>query len=77
MTGTILIISVSLTVIGLIFFFRFAPQIGGTPQGERMEHMQLAKNYRGGRFHNTIPTGMNMKSGRILKVMWELIILVG
>jgi L-ascorbate metabolism protein UlaG (beta-lactamase superfamily) len=73
MAGIILIITVSLTVFGLVSFFRFAPQIGGTPEGIRMKRMLSADNFRSGKFHNTITTKMDMKSGKMLNVMWEFI----
>ena len=52
-------------------FFRFAPQIGGVPSGETLERMKAAENFRFGKFQNAVPTKMNMKSGKMLKVMWE------
>jgi len=71
MTGIILIVSVSALIIGLISFFSFAPQIGGKPNGDRMARMQSAKNFRAGKFHNTVSTKMDMKSGKMVNVMWE------
>ena len=73
MTGIILILSISIAALGLIVFFNFAPQLGDKARGERLERMQSTTNYRNGKFYNTIPTGMNMKPGKMLGVMWKFI----
>ena len=73
MTGIVFILTISITIIGFISFLSFAPQIGAKPQGERMERMLLADNYRLGKFHNTVPTKMEMKSGKMMGIMWEFL----
>ena len=71
MTGIVFIVTISITIIGFISFFSFAPQFGAKPEGKRMERMLSAENYRLGKFHNTVPTKMDMKSGKMLSVMLE------
>lgn len=71
MAGIFLLIALILIVISLIVFFNFAPQIGATPEGQRLERMKSSANYRMGKFHNTISTRMDMKSGKMLGVMLE------
>jgi L-ascorbate metabolism protein UlaG (beta-lactamase superfamily) len=73
MAGVILIIAVSLTAFGLVSFFQFAPQIGAKPDGSRMNRMLSAENYKSGKFHNTVKTKMDMKSGKMINVMWEFL----
>jgi len=71
MTGILIIALVILITISLILFFNFAPQIGGSPEGKRLERMKSSENYKLGKFHNTITTKMDMKSGKMLGVMLE------
>ena len=71
MTGIIILIAIVAIVIGLSIFFNFAPQIGATPEGKRLERMKSSKNYKLGKFHNTITTKMDMKSGKMLGVVLE------
>jgi L-ascorbate metabolism protein UlaG (beta-lactamase superfamily) len=71
MTGIIILIAIVAIVIGLSIFFNFAPQIGAKPEGARLERMKSSENYKLGKFHNTINTKMDMKSGKMLGVMLE------
>jgi len=72
-TGIILIISLSIAIIGFAAFFRYAPQIGGIPEGKRLQRMESGDNYKLGKFHNVVSTKMELKSGKMLNVMWEFI----
>lgn len=38
-------------------------QFGGAPAGERLARMEAAPNYNDGKFHNTVPTSLEMRSG--------------
>jgi len=71
MTGILILAAVILITIGMILFFNFAPQIGGSIEGERLERVKSASNYRMGKFHNTIATKLDMKSNKMIGVMWE------
>jgi L-ascorbate metabolism protein UlaG (beta-lactamase superfamily) len=71
MTGILIIGSVILITLSLILFFNFAPQIGASPEGKRLEKMKSSENYKLGKFHNTITTKMDMKSGKMFGVMLE------
>jgi len=71
MTGIFILIAVIFIIISLIIFFNYAPQIGATPNGQRLERMKSSDNYKLGKFHNTVSTKMDMKSGKMLGVMLE------
>ncbi len=71
MTGILILAIVVLITISLVLFFNFAPQIGASPEGKRLERMESAKNYKLGKFHNTISTKMDMKPGKMFGVMLE------
>ena len=71
MTGIVIIALVILITATLVLFFNFAPQIGAKPEGKRLERLKSADNYKMGKFHNTITTKMDMKSGKMLGVMLE------
>jgi len=71
MTGILILATVILITISLIVFFNFAPQIGASPEGKRLDRMKSSDNYKMGKFHNTISTKMDMKSGKMVGVMWE------
>lgn len=47
-------------IIGVIIFFKTAPQIGGKAAGERLRRMEDAPNYVDGKFQNTVETKMDM-----------------
>lgn len=59
--GITLIIVLVLIAVGVLVFFKTAPQIGGKPAGERLERMKRADNYNDGVFLNTVETKMDMK----------------
>jgi len=71
MTSIVLIIVLFVIFMGMIVFFNFAPQIGATAEGHRLERMKNASNYKMGKFLNPLPTKMDMKSGKMINVMWE------
>lgn len=73
MTVLVIIISFSILLAGSISFFAVAPQIGAKAEGERLERMMTSKNYRNGKFINSVPTKMNMKAGKMMGVMWEFL----
>lgn len=73
MTVIAIILFVSVTIVGLMVFFNFAPQLGSSAEGERLEKMFDADNYRGGKFHNTVPTDMSFNSSKMAGSMWEFI----
>lgn len=73
MTLILIIAFISVTIIGLSVFFNFAPQIGSKAEGERLEKMFDASNYRQGKFHNTVPTDMSFNSSKMAGTMWEFI----
>lgn len=56
----LLVSIVLLTIVGVIIFFRSAPQIGGNASGERLERMNQAPNFQDGKFQNTVETKMEM-----------------
>ncbi len=58
-------------ILGVIIFFRTAPQIGNQPKGERLERMQAAPNYKDGVFVNTVTTNMSMPFSTVRKVVRE------
>lgn len=64
---------VVLLVIGVFAFFKFAPQIGGNPSGERLERMKKSSNYTDGIFENTIDTNMDMPIGKMMSVMRKML----
>lgn len=69
MLGIIILI---LLIVGAVFiYFKTAPQIGGKLQGERLERVKKAKNFRDGLFHNTVETNMDMPFSTLRKVMKE------
>lgn len=57
--------------LGLTAFFYLAPQIGGLPQGKRLQRLQASPNYRKGKFHNLEETIMKMPPGMIPKIIWD------
>jgi L-ascorbate metabolism protein UlaG (beta-lactamase superfamily) len=71
MTGIFILALVILVIISLILFLNFAPQIGAKPDGNRLERMKSSENFKLGKFHNTVTTKMDMKSGKMLGVMLE------
>ena len=71
MTVILILTLVILITIGVIVFFNFAPQIGASPEGKRLERMKSSENFKLGKFHNTVTTKMDMKSGKMLGVMLE------
>lgn len=73
MTAIFILTSIFIIIIGMIAFFRYAPQIGGIPAGERLERMQSANNYKLNKFQNVVTTKMDMKAGRMMNVMWDFI----
>ncbi len=66
-----IVIIILLIAGGVFIFFQTAPQIGGTPKGERLERMQQASNFKDGLFVNTVETNMDMPFSTLLKVMKE------
>ena len=54
----IILLSLSF-VFGLTLFFNFAPQIGATSDGERLERIKASPNYNGKTFINTLPTTLS------------------
>lgn len=65
----IVLSSVLVIVLGVVLFFRTAPQIGGKASGERLQRMQSAPNYRDGKFHNTVETKMEMTWATVKKTL--------
>ncbi len=64
-----LLILLVLIVLAVIVFFKTAPQIGGTPAGERLARMVQSDNYQDGKFKNLVLTKMDMPFGTLMKVM--------
>ncbi len=60
----------ALLAIGGALFLSFAPQIGGTPEGDRLARMKASGNYQDGVFVNTIETKMGISAADIPKVLW-------
>lgn len=58
-----------LIVIAVMVFFRLAPQIGGKPEGERLNRMQATSNYQDGKFSNTVETKMDMSFSDVRKTL--------
>lgn len=56
-------------ILATIIFFRTAPQIGGKPEGARLERMKQTSNYKEGIFVNTVETNMDMTWGTMKKVL--------
>ncbi len=54
---------------GVFIFFYTAPQIGGVPEGERLERMKKATNFKDGIFFNTVETNMDMPFSTLRKVL--------
>lgn len=56
-------------VAAVLVFFYTAPQLGGKAEGERLERMKKASNFRQGIFVNTVETNMEMPWSTLKKVM--------
>lgn len=52
-------------------FFKFAPQIGGNPSGDRLELLRQSPNFSEGKFQNSVETNMDMPLKRMLPVFRE------
>lgn len=63
----LLVSIILLLVVGVIVFFRSAPQIGSKPSGKRLERMKEAPNFVDGKFQNTVETKMDMRWETIRK----------
>jgi L-ascorbate metabolism protein UlaG (beta-lactamase superfamily) len=64
-----LLILLVVIVVAVFVFFKTAPQIGGTPAGDRLARMQQADNYQNGKFSNQVITEMSMPFGTMMKVL--------
>jgi L-ascorbate metabolism protein UlaG (beta-lactamase superfamily) len=64
-----LLLLVAVIVLAITIFFYTAPQIGGTPSGERLAKMESASNFKNGKFENQVLTEMKMHFGTIMNVM--------
>ena len=62
--AVVLIISISTFI-----FFQTAPQIGKSPEGERLTRMQSASNFKEGKFENLVETNMDMPFSTLRKVL--------
>lgn len=69
----VIISIIVLLVVGVIVFFKTAPQIGSNPSGERLERMKGASNFNEGVFENTVETNMDMPFGKMLGVMRKML----
>ena len=58
-----------LIAVAVFIFFKTAPQLGASPDGERLERMKAAENYDYPVFVNTIETKMDMPKGTMGKVL--------
>lgn len=58
--GIFLLAAIVLFAITVTLFLYFAPQIGGTPEGDRLERMLASPNYDGEIFQNTVETNMDI-----------------
>lgn len=66
----IIFLSVILIVsIGVFIFFQTAPQIGKSPEGDRLTRMRSATNFKEGKFENTVDTNMDMPFSTLRKVL--------
>ena len=72
MTILTIISLVVLIIISVALFFRFAPQIGGNPEGERLMKMQESVNYSDGKFVNTIDTKMDMSFRDMASTLYQV-----
>lgn len=50
-------------------FFQTAPQIGKSPEGERLARMQSASNFKEGKFENIVETKMEMPFSKVREVL--------
>ena len=66
---SILLIIILVIAGGVFIFFYTAPQIGGVPEGGRLERMKKATNFKDGIFFNTIETNMDMPFSTLRKVL--------
>jgi L-ascorbate metabolism protein UlaG (beta-lactamase superfamily) len=59
--------------IALFLFFQFSKVLGAAPTGERLARIRSSQYHRDGKFHNLVPTDMEMPAGTMLGVMWEFL----
>jgi L-ascorbate metabolism protein UlaG (beta-lactamase superfamily) len=69
--AVVVIIVVVVAVVAV--FFATAPQIGGNPQGQRLERLKASPNFENGIFKNTIETPMDMPLGTLWGVMGKFL----
>ena len=65
----ILLSIILLITVGALVFFQTAPQIGGKPDGARLDRIKESSNYKEGIFLNTVETNMDMPWSTLRKVM--------
>ncbi|WP_420316548.1 MBL fold metallo-hydrolase [Ekhidna sp.] len=65
----ILVSIIIVIVLAIIIFFRTAPQIGGSPFGDRLERMKSSPNFNDGKFQNTVETKMEMSFADVRKTL--------
>ncbi len=49
--------------LAVTLYMSLAPQFGARPTGERLARIQRSPNFRGGKFHNSVPTSLSIRPG--------------
>lgn len=64
---------VLLLVVAGLLFLAFAPQIGASASGERLDRMQQSPNFADGIFQNTIETTMDLPASAMPGLIWKML----
>ncbi len=67
-----LLLVVAMLWLAYSLFFRYAPQIGANPAGERLDRIRQLPIYSEGKLHNPVPTSMDMPLPVMGKVIWRM-----